>query len=52
MNAIAAQAYLGAYLPPLLDCNSCRNACVAIRLLLARLEAAPGACARIYFYTR
>ena len=52
VNAIASMARVGCYLPVLLDCNSSRNVCVALRLLLQRLEDEPERVRQVYYYTR
>lgn len=52
VRALALQAHAGAYLPVLLDANSSRNVCTALRLLLERLEAEAASVRRLYYYTR
>jgi len=58
VSALAMQRRVGAWLPSVLDCNSARNVCCCLRLLLVALEAqqrAEEGCIpvrQVYYYTR
>lgn len=50
-GAMAIQSHVGAYFPIPIDCNSSRNAAVAIRLLVERMKSGTEI-STMYYYTR